>query len=48
MSTLALNSRLSTSLTVTSLLPATTCALVRIMPSGLTMNPEPMPCIGTA
>ena len=42
-STLARNSRLSVSLTVTSLALATTCALVRMRPSLLTMNPEPMP-----
>ena len=27
--------------------PSTTCALVRIVPSGPTMNPEPCPCMGT-
>ena len=40
-STLALNSRRSVSLTVTSLASRTTCALVRMMPSALMMKPEP-------
>ena len=45
-STLALNSRRSVSFTVTSWAPRTTCALVRIKPSALTMKPEPWPCMG--
>ena len=45
-STLALNSRLSVSRTVTSSASATTCALVRMIPSGLTMKPDPKPRIG--
>src|SRR5512143_1499121 len=44
--TLALNSRPSVSLTVTVLALSTTCWLVRISPSGLTMNPEPTPITG--
>ncbi len=44
--TLALNSRLSVSFTITSSASAMTCALVRTMPSGLTMKPEPRPCVG--
>ncbi|MDT4853307.1 hypothetical protein FQZ97_875680 [compost metagenome] len=47
-STLALNSRRSVSFTVTSLASCTTCALVRMMPSLLTMKPEPSPRIGTS
>ncbi len=47
-STFARNSRRSVSLTVTSVASFTTCALVMMMPSGLTMKPEPMPCIGTS
>ena len=42
-STLAVNSRRSLSLTVTSLASRTTCALVRIRPSALMMKPEPWP-----
>ena len=42
-STLALNSRRSVSLTVTSVALSTTWAFVRIRPSGLTMKPEPSP-----
>ena len=45
-STLALNSRRSLSLTVTSFASRTTCALVRIRPSELMMKPEPMPLNG--
>ena len=45
-STFAVNSRLSVSLTVTSSASATTCALVRMTPSGLTMKPEPTPRVG--
>jgi hypothetical protein len=45
-STLAVYSRRSLSLTVTSLASRTTCALVRIRPSGLMMKPEPRPLNG--
>ena len=41
--TLAVNSRLSVSVTTTVSAPSTTCALVSTMPSGLTMKPEPRP-----
>src|SRR5512145_36285 len=41
--TFAVYSRLSVSLTVTTDAPSTTCALVRIVPSVLTMKPEPWP-----
>ena len=44
--TLALYSRLSVSFTVTTDASATTCALVRITPSGLMMKPDPRPRIG--
>jgi len=44
---LARNSRRSASRTVTSFAPSTTCALVRMMPSGFTMKPEPRPRTGT-
>ena len=44
--TLALNSRLSVSFTLTTEASATTCALVRMTPSALTMKPEPSPRIG--
>ena len=44
--TLAVNSRRSVSLTVTSVAPFTTCALVRITPSALMMKPEPSPRTG--
>ena len=47
-STLAVNSRRSLSLTVTSFASRTTCALVRIRPSELMMKPEPMPLNGIA
>ena len=47
-STLALNSRLSVSFTVTSVASATTWALVRMVPSALTIKPEPWPCEGCA
>ena len=47
-STLALNSRRSVNLTVTSSAPRTTWALVRIRPSALTMKPEPWPRIGAS
>ncbi|EXI69984.1 MAG: hypothetical protein AW07_04202 [Candidatus Accumulibacter sp. SK-11] len=47
-STLALNSRLSLSLTMTSSAPSTTWALVRIVPSGLTMKPDPRPRAGAS
>lgn len=46
-STLARNSRRSVSLTVTSVAPRTTWALVSTSPSALTMKPEPWPCVGT-
>ena len=45
-STLAVYSRRSLSLTVTSFASRTTCALVRIRPSELMMKPEPMPLNG--
>src|SRR6185437_4596461 len=44
--TLAVYSRRSVSWTVTRLAPATTCALVRIRPSGWMMKPEPSPRTG--
>ena len=44
---LALNSRLSSRVTVNSSAPATTWLLVTIYPSGLIMTPEPKPsCLG--
>jgi len=47
-STLARNSRRSASLTMTSLAPRTTCAFVRMTPSGLTMKPDPAPKTGAS
>ncbi len=47
-STLARNSRRSVSFTVTVLALCTTCAFVRMMPSGLMMKPEPSARIGTS
>jgi hypothetical protein len=44
--TLALYSRRSLSLTVTSFASRTTCALVSTRPSALMMKPEPMPLKG--
>ncbi len=44
--TFALNSRLSVILTVSSEASATTCAFVRMYPSGVMMNPEPCPWRG--
>ena len=43
--TFAVNSRRSVSFTFTSLAPSTTCALVRMMPSDVTMKPEPWPWV---
>src|SRR6185437_5082150 len=45
-STLAVNSRLSVSLTLTLSAPSTTCALVSTMPLGSMMKPEPTPRVG--
>ena len=46
---LALNSRLSVSVTMTSSAPSTTCALVITKPSALRMKPEPTPrCCGSS
>ena len=47
-STLAKNSRRSVSFTITSRASRTTCALVRMMPSALTMKPEPCPRVGVS
>ena len=45
-STFARNSRRSVSFTVTSFASRTTCAFVRMTPSGSTMKPEPRPRTG--
>ena len=45
--TLPLNSRLSVKRTINSSAPSTTCALVMMIPSGETINPDPVPrCSG--